>query len=416
VHFRGAVITAVTAVIALGCEANLASGPARPPISNAGGTAPVVDHGPFVILGVLVAEDGSVVGKIAQLGPDDMALPDGPHRFRNGHVIIDRVTGAVTPEPVSFTSQASTSTIERRDPDGHLRWTKTFPGLRSIRPPDVALGPDRVIVAIRSAIHAFDDATGAPVWTANVHGNRLTVVGDTAYSTMCNVPTGDHWLIGIALVDGTRRFRAALPIGCDPWLATVNDWLIVVDQALRKTMVFDLAGKLAATFDEIAEGTAAQLYGGGFRVGDATLLVTEEHVLAIDRRGRVLWRRGHLENTFVGGNAFAALPGGDVVIANYGQINDSGVDVIRLHPDGSLVWRSCLAPLLVDHSAYQHLVYLDVRGDDLFVVSQGSYGGFLEQLSLATGARALRCVLDGGRTRCTRGDTACVRRVRVPTP
>jgi hypothetical protein len=55
-------------------------------------------------------------------------------------------------------------------------------------------------------------------------------------------------------------------------------------------------------------------------------------------------------------------------------------------------------------------MYIDVRGGDRFAASQGSCGGFLEKLSVATGERTSRCVLPGA---TTRAEPACVRHIRV---
>jgi hypothetical protein len=117
-----------------------------------------------------------------------------------------------------------------------------------------------------------------------------------------------------------------------------------------------------------------------------------------------------MRNTFVGGNQVVELPGGDFILANWGAINDSGVDLVRLHPDGTPVWHSCASPLGVGHSEYEHLAYVEARGDALFVASEGSYGAFLEKLSVATGERERRCVLNAEQnvaTGCTRPQRSC---------
>ena len=126
-------------------------------------------------------------------------------------------------------------------------------------------------------------------------------------------------------------------------------------------------------------------------LGADTLIVTTNHLLRMDAGGAITWRRPPLANDFVAGNDFAALPGGDVLVGNYGAINDSGVDLVRLRAsDGEIVWRVSAESLGVAHSEYEHRAYLDVRGDVVFVISEASGGGFLEKRSVATGALLMR--------------------------
>ena len=89
-------------------------------------------------------------------------------------------------------------------------------------------------------------------------------------------------------------------------------------------------------------------------------------------------------------------------LASYGAIHDSGVELVRLRRDGSEVWHSCAAPLGVGHSEYEHFAYIEVRGDELLVASEGSYGAFLEQLAVRTGTREKRCVYEAEQRRCER--------------
>ena len=83
---------------------------------------------------------------------------------------------------------------------------------------------------------------------------------------------------------------------------------------------------------------------------------------------------------------FANIPGGDLVVATYCTISDDGVEVQRIGGDGNVRWRIQVPGLGVAHSEYEQLVYLELRGTSLYVVSQGSGGHFIERLDLATGA------------------------------
>jgi hypothetical protein len=47
-------------------------------------------------------------------------------------------------------------------------------------------------------------------------------------------------------------------------------------------------------------------------------------------------------------------------------------------------------PLGVSHSEYYHVAYVELRGPQLVVVSQGSYGDFVEVRNVATGGKLAR--------------------------
>jgi len=395
----------VILLAAIGCQQELVPPPVPPPLPP---PAPVA-HTPFLIHDLLVGEDGAVIRKVPELTPYDVAKPDGAHRFKVGAWSVDTATNAVTKriEPAVW---GSDNKLVRYEPDGRIRWTQSIPGPRSVRPPDLAVGGGFTLVAADGVVRAFDDANGTQRWTSMVHGDRLQIAGDLAYSTMCNEPTNDHWLIGTSLADGAQKFRANLSRACDPWLTVTDRFLVVVEDRPANTRIFDLHGKLLLELDEQTEGAGEAPFGGVLQAGTTTLLVTDKHVIAVDPNARVLWMRDHMRNTFVGGNQVVALPGGDFILANFGAINDSGIDLVRFHADGSYAWHSCSTPLGVGHSEYEHFGYIEARGDALFVASEGSYGAFLEKLAIATGERQLRCVLHADQNvaeGCTKPQRSC---------
>jgi outer membrane protein assembly factor BamB len=336
---------------------------------------------PIVLHDLLVAPDGMVVQHIEGATPYDIAVPSGPHSFTVRGLIVDTITGQTVNavEPAAFEDRKLT----RRDADGRARWVGAVEDAPSVRPPDVAISSDRVVAAHDGVVQAYDDKKGTSVWTARIPGDRLHVAGDTVYSVMCT--QSEHSLIGLALADGKERFRSDIAIGCDPTLQIVNDLVIVSDESHHQTRIFDRAGHQRAELSEVVQGD-------GLALGSTTILVTDIRVVALDPDANLLWQRK--QDSFVGRARIAELPGGDFVLASYGAISDSGVDVMRLRRDGSEVWHSCAAPLGVGHSEYEHFAYLEVRGDALLVASEGSYGAFLEQLAVRTGTREKRCVYE----------------------
>ncbi|HET9993724.1 MAG TPA: PQQ-binding-like beta-propeller repeat protein, partial [Kofleriaceae bacterium] len=341
----------VVAVFAA-CQQEL---PPPPPVT------PVPVHAagpPFVVRNLVVAEDGAIVRGIAELDPYDIARPVGPHRFAARGVIVDTATATVTTmrPPVLL----GTDSIGRVQSDGHMRWTQKIEGAHSVRPPDVAIGGERVLAAVGGAVHAFDDVTGEPLWTVPIAGERLTIAGDTAYSTTCG--GGEHWLIGTAIADGKQRFRAELPRACDPYLEIVNGLVIVTDPHLAQTRIFDLAGRALAELAEVVEGAGAVPFGRGFALDTITVLVTDLRVIAMNHDGRVVWQHDYPHERTAASDDLVELPGGDFVLASFDTVSDSGVSLVRLRRDGSEVWQSCAAPLGVGHSEYEHFAYLEVRG------------------------------------------------------
>lgn len=349
-----------------------------------------------------------VVKTLDAIKPFQIALPDGPHRFKTRGFAIDTATLAFTPrsEPAAFDGETK---LVRREADGRVRWSVPAKGYHSVRPPDIATGTGFTVATFDGVVHGFDDATGKLAWTQTTAGDRLYAVGDTMYSVKCNEPTKDHWLIGSVLATGVEKFRVPLALGCDPYVTVTDRFIITTEDHPAETRIFDLAGKQLLQLPEQASGTSEQAFGSVLTAGTTTLLVTDKHVMALDDRAQVMWKRDPLRNTFVAGDQVIELPGGDLVIANFGMIDDSGVDLIRLRRDGSFVWRGCAAPLGVSHSKYQHIAYIEARGDDLFVASQGSFGSFLEKLSVATGERQLRCILAANdvATGCTKPPPRC---------
>jgi outer membrane protein assembly factor BamB len=354
-----------------------------------------------MIFNRLVGEDGKDVRRLSEIPDYEHAYPAGPHRFHVGDFLVDTAANTVTKEYPDATlvrvdGKDEDYTLARLEPDGRTRWSVPMHGVRSVRGPDIAVGGGRTIATLSGSIYAFDDATGKEVWTqtTNVEGDRLMIAGDNVISTFCNEPR-DHWLIANALSDGKERFRITLVDKCDPWVAVLDQRIYVVEGPPRETtLIFDLGGNQIAKLDEQVQaaklmtwGTASRSSGVGTRV-----LLTDKRALAMDAAGTIVWRGPKPRNDFGGGADFAELPNGDLLLANYGAINDSGVDVMRLHRDGSVAWLSTAEPLGVTHSGYIHRAYIEVRGDKVFVISQGTYGDFLERMSVATGARELRCV------------------------
>jgi hypothetical protein len=91
------------------------------------------------------------------------------------------------------------------------------------------------------------------------------------------------------------------------------------------------------------------------------------------------------------------LGDGGLLEFRYGPINDSGVKLRRIAPDGKVVvWTQYCPPLGVAHSEYLHEVFVHIEGRTARVISRGSYGTFAERLELDSGTRVARSVRKDG--------------------
>jgi hypothetical protein len=81
----------------------------------------------------------------------------------------------------------------------------------------------------------------------------------------------------------------------------------------------------------------------------------------------------------------------DIYIWYWGPISDSGVEVRRISIEtGKATWTAKCEAVGVSHSKYRHVAYIELRGEKLIVVSQGSYGWFVEVLNTANGKQLHR--------------------------
>ncbi len=119
---------------------------------------------------------------------------------------------------------------------------------------------------------------------------------------------------------------------------------------------------------------------------DRDLVVVSDKRIARLAAGKPVWTLPPPADTFAAASELVELPGGDVVIATYCAISDDGIDLQRVGVDGHVRWHITVRGLGVKHSEYEQSVYLAVRGDAVFVVSQASGGDFVERVELATGA------------------------------
>jgi outer membrane protein assembly factor BamB len=343
---------------------------------------------PFVIGNSLVAADGHVLHALAGVDRSEIAQPLGHHQFAVGRFEVDAARDtarAVSPpaELRTLDSDHDRNAVVGLRTDGRVAWTQPVDGVRSVRAPDLATTDTTVIASVMGTLRAFDRATGVIRWSVAADAFSLEIVDDTVYYVTCNEPTHDHWLYGVSLADGRPKFRAALADDCDPSILVDPHHVIAIEsQHDGLSIVFDHAGhELYRLHEQVASMHAV--------AGDL-VVVTDKRVARLDDTGKVVWTLPAPAATFVARAEFVELAGGDLVIGDYCAISDDGVEIQRVSPAGARRWKIVVPGLGVPHSEYLQSVYLEHRGDWLYVVSQASGGNFMERVDLATGThRAL---------------------------
>ena len=340
--------------------------------------------------------DGRVIRRLTGANDYDQAERVGEHRFVVGALTIDIAKNSMRQEfPIAALvgddqdKSWKVDALVRYESTGAARWRIPIKGARSVRPPDVATGSGRVVVTVDDKIFAFDDDTGAPIWNASGPADRLVSDGATLFTTDCSVHKTPRFVVGRRLLDGKELFRAPIPAEMDPTLTLDARHVIVTDPSRKLTVVLAHDGRELYRLSE----TMFDMH----LVADGEIAVTDARIALLDAAGRERWKIAGPRNHFVAGDEFTEI-GGDVILANYGRIDDSGVDVTRIRVrDGVVVWHTEVRGLGVDHSEYQHTAYVDVQGANLYVVSQGSGGSFFERLDTATGKSEARVTMKSER-------------------
>lgn len=331
--------------------------------------------------------DGHTRAEVAGIDDWRTAVPrhDGTHHFEIADRLVDGRTGKTVEHLTRLAIEQGH--LVRRGPDGKVHWRIRLPGVRSVRPPDVALAPGVALASVDDRILAFDDSTGKRLWHAPGPADRLATDGKLVFTTDCSDHGGHRWLVARHVKNGKVAWRAAIASKMDPDALVFAGRFIVVTQDSPDIAIFlDHSGQRHFASKEALSAVTP--------LGDDLLLVSNKRVARVDSRGHVLWHRPPLANTFVAGNDVVPV-GGDLLIANFGRIDDSGIDLVRVDAKtGTLRWEARVPGLGVGHSKYFHVAYIEVRGSEIYAVSQGAFGSFFERLDLATGRRELRCMLD----------------------
>jgi outer membrane protein assembly factor BamB len=311
-------------------------------------------------------------------------LPGGPED--------DAPEAAEPPPDVQLDPDAGQ--VARLDAAGRVVWSTPLEGyLGRVRPPHLLHDDDRVYVTYDDGVTALDWATGKVRWHTKGPGDRLCLGDGLLLATDCSigeeVVAHGRWLLARTAATGEEAFRVPLPAkDFDPDPIQEIAGLFLVQRTEDPDGKGD--GYLVDRRGKVRHRLNRQVVAGRVQ-GEDRVFLTSADVVRLSRDDQVRWSVPFPGHKWIAGGGLLELPGGDLLAFLYGEISDSGVEVIRLDPaTGKMVWQARCAPLGVMHSEYSHRVRLTVEGRRVNVISRGSGGRFTEVLDLGTGRQVSR--------------------------
>jgi outer membrane protein assembly factor BamB len=255
------------------------------------------------------------------------------------------------------------------------------------RDPHLLHDADRVYVTHGDGVTALDGGTGKVLWHSPGPGDRMLLSSDLLLATDCRVADrlgGGRWVTARSVKDGSEVFRVELPLeGFDapPIEEVAGLFLVQVwgnASGEGAAVLIDRQGKVYHRFDrQVVAGKS---------LGEGRVFLTNRDVVRASPGGKVAWAVPFLDPEWIAGGGLLELEGGDLLAFLYCRIADSGVQVVRLDPEGGKqVWQTSCRGLGVAHSKYEQHAEVEIDGEFVKVTSRGSYGTFVELLDLASG-------------------------------
>jgi outer membrane protein assembly factor BamB len=276
--------------------------------------------------------------------------------------------------------------VSRRDLSGRLLWSVRLDGsLGSVRPPHDQCDAERLYLSHDDGVTALDMKTGKVVWHAKGPNDRMLLSGDLLLATECG--NGEPITTARATKTGAEVFKVRLPTERFEALPIreITCLFLVQKEDEPGGLLFDRQGRIFHRFDrEVIEGRMQ---------GEDRVFITNRDVVCLSPQGKTLWVAPFEHDLSPAGGGFVSLPGGDLVAFLYGQISDSGVQVMRIDPsNGKVAWLRYCSGLRVLHYKYKHQATVTLEEGQVKVNSVGSYGTFVEYLDLGTGRQLKRNV------------------------
>jgi hypothetical protein len=288
------------------------------------------------------------------------------------------------------------SRVVGRDRAGRVQWSASLTGpLGGVLPTDLIVDPQRVYLARWRGVTALDRRTGEVRWHSGGPCMHLYLSAGLLLAVDCaGNPRHGRWLVARAADCGAEEFRVRLPLrDFDPGPIQEVAGLFLVQsrwtwRATDVALLIDRRGNVFHRLDrQVLDGR---------RYGPDLILLTSTDVIRLAPDGRGRWSLPFRREESCPGGQLVPIVGGDLLASQFGCISDSGVQLMRLDPDGGkVVWQTQCPGLRVSHSKYQHNAMLAVEKDHVKVTSHGSAGSFEEILGLRYGDRRKRTGLRG---------------------
>jgi outer membrane protein assembly factor BamB len=317
--------------------------------------------------------------------PEPEALPPAGGGDPDAEQRDDQPDPEPQPPTLAVEIDSKAHRVVRKEASGQVGWATPLTGyVGGVRPPDLLLDAERVYVTHGDGVTALDAQTGKVIWHSLGPNNGMCLSGDLLLATN----SGE--VMARTAATGVPVFRIALRVDerFDPAPVEKMAGGFVVQAGEGADgqgigFLIDRTGRVRHRFDH--QVIAGRLLGKG------RVFLTSHEMVCRARGDKVVWVLPFRRPEWVAGGGLVSLEGGDLLAYLYGQINDSGVQLLRLDPrGGKQVWQTQCAGLGVSHSKYHHWANARVDGDRIKVTSRASFGTFVEYLDLASGRRIKR--------------------------
>lgn len=357
--------------------------------------------------------DGSIVGTVPGGSPYTWSepVPGEAGKFRHEDLFVDAAKMTTTTDGIIAVSNPTVrdTRISLLGKGGAVQWA--YPSYDSLRPPLWAEGSGVIALAVEDGVTGVNETSGVKIWHSGrpqdrliaAHGLVVAVDGDTVAARR--------------LTDGVETWRATLPEDSDPQPAiATGDILIVSNEGTGSngwTRAYAADGSLQFVLDGEALHAAHQIAPGGDvivvtvsesklgpypgRVGN-NYITSSSRTARLTRSGQEIWHVTPPIPAFTHTPArIYPLADGLILVETHLGYSDDGVHLAKIDTaTGAVAWHITARGLGISHSKYWQRVYVEFRGTELVLVSQGMGGHFVERRTITDGALIHRWTIPPG--------------------
>ncbi len=292
--------------------------------------------------------------------------------------------------------------VVAQDARGKQIWaTDLKEEIGGVRPPHLLWDAKRVYVTHGDGATSLDANNGKILWHAKGPTQGM-LLSDGMLLGIGHTPEKDGsyscWLYGCDATKGTETFKTRLPdpksdrlLGraSDPSAVQLVADLFLV-QGYEPENSFKWSAQLYDRKGTVRHKLDRRVVGGKQYSGDA-IFMTGKDVIRVTARDKPVWTVSFEQDEFLAGGQLVDVAGGDMIVTQFGCINDSGVSLIRFDPaNGKVKWQHHCPGIGGTHSGYNHDAKIAIEGEKVQITSVGDFGTFVEVLDLTTGRRMNR--------------------------